>query len=132
MRNITLPIITFFFLLTLSKGTNDFTHTEMAETNSPSNFNTLSSNLDSAENPLLLPPPDQTQQSQSSSDVHKIDLSNGSKDLANELGPLIINKDGTTGRITNWHQMTEEEKQRTLRIITARNRKRLQVLKEEL
>lgn len=118
MRNITLPIITFF-LFALFKSTN----TKMAETNLQSNSN---------DNPLLLPPPDQTQLSKSSSDVHKIDFSNGSKDLANELGPLVINKDGTTGRITNWQQMTEEEKQRTLRIITARNRKRLQALKEEL
>lgn len=61
-----------------------------------------------------------------------LDLGTGSKDLTDELGPLVINKDGTTARITNWHQMTPDEKERTLRIITKRNRERLAVLKQEL
>jgi len=54
--------------------------------------------------------------------------------LAEKLGPLVVNKDGTTNRITNWADMTKEEKETTMRVITARNRKRLSALrtKQEL
>lgn len=45
------------------------------------------------------------------------------------LGPLVINKDGTTARIKNWQTMTADEKARTLRIVGARNRKRIAQLK---
>lgn len=41
------------------------------------------------------------------------------------LGPLVINKDGTTARIKNWQSMTALEKERTLRIVGARNRQRM-------
>lgn len=54
--------------------------------------------------------------------------------LAEKLGPLVVNKDGTTNRITNWVEMTKEEKETTMRVITVRNRKRLSALrtKQEL
>lgn len=77
--------------------------------------------------PLGLPPPEAT-----TGRAHKVDLSSGSADLSDALGPLVINKDGTTARITNWADMTAGERERTLRIITRRNRQRLQQLKDEL
>lgn len=54
--------------------------------------------------------------------------------LAEKLGPLVVNKDGTTNRIANWAEMTKEEKETTMRVITARNRRRLSALntKQEL
>lgn len=75
---------------------------------------------------LQLPPPS------FDSSRTKLDLSSGSADLTDKLGPLVINKDGTTSRIVNWPRMTEMERERTLRIISKRNRERLAKLKEEL
>ena len=42
-----------------------------------------------------------------------------------ELGPIVINTDGTTARITNWPDMTPAEQEKTRRVIVARNAKRL-------
>ena len=44
---------------------------------------------------------------------------------AEELGPIVINTDGTTARITNWPDMTPAEQEKTRRVIVARNAKRL-------
>lgn len=81
--------------------------------------------------PLQLPPAGANDDDESES-RRTLDLGTGAKDLTDELGPLVINKDGTTARITNWHKMTSDEKERTLRVITKRNRERLAVLKQEL
>jgi hypothetical protein len=48
-----------------------------------------------------------------------------------ELGPIIINTDGSLQRIPNWHSLTEIEQAKALRLIAARNKKRLEKLKEE-
>lgn len=40
------------------------------------------------------------------------------------LGPVVLNKDGSVSRITNWHEMTDEEQQRTLRVVARRNKAR--------
>ena len=45
-----------------------------------------------------------------------------------ELGPIIINPDGTTRRITNWVNLTKQEQASTFRLISARNKKRLSEL----
>ena len=42
-----------------------------------------------------------------------------------ELGPIVINTDGTTARITNWPEMTPAEQEKTRRVVVARNAKRL-------
>mmetsp|Transcript_12730 Transcript_12730/g.40373 ORF Transcript_12730/g.40373 Transcript_12730/m.40373 type:complete len:215 (+) Transcript_12730:1-645(+) len=47
------------------------------------------------------------------------------------LGPVVINKDGTASRITNWPEMTPAEQENTLRIIVKRNRARLAALRRE-
>jgi hypothetical protein len=47
------------------------------------------------------------------------------------LGPLVVNRDGTTGRVANWAEMTENERQTTLKLLTRRNKQRLEVLKQE-
>lgn len=85
-------------------------------------------------NPLALPPPshDHHQQQQQQQKRATLDLSSGSAPLTDHLGPLVVNKDGTTARITNWHAMTDDERQRTLRVISKRNRQRLEKLKEDL
>lgn len=70
----------------------------------------------------------------SSSTTDKItanDLAIGSSTALTELGPVVLNADGTMQRITNWHEMSEIERQRTFRLIGKRNQVRLQKLREK-
>jgi predicted Fe-S protein YdhL (DUF1289 family) len=55
----------------------------------------------------------------------------GEKIALEELGPIIINADGTTRRITNWVTLTKTEQDSTWRLIAARNLKRLKKLQSE-
>jgi hypothetical protein len=48
-----------------------------------------------------------------------------------EMGPVIINADGTTRRIDNWDQLTEQEKETAWRRISKRNEQRRQKLLEQ-
>lgn len=48
------------------------------------------------------------------------------------LGPMIINTDGTINRISNWTSMTDAEQASARRLIAARNKKRKQVLLDDL
>jgi len=42
-----------------------------------------------------------------------------------ELGPMIVNSDGTLSRIANWQTMTDLERERTVRVLNKRNQLRL-------
>lgn len=44
------------------------------------------------------------------------------------LGPIVINSDGTTSRISNWTTMTESEKKTAVRLISARNKRRKEAI----
>ncbi|GLB44584.1 putative DNA-dependent RNA polymerase catalyzes the transcription of DNA into RNA using the four ribonucleoside triphosphates as substrates [Lyophyllum shimeji] len=44
---------------------------------------------------------------------------------------MVVNSDGTLSRIANWEKMTDAEKATTLRVVAARNQKRLAELKAE-
>ncbi|ATY66751.1 fungal specific transcription [Cordyceps militaris] len=46
------------------------------------------------------------------------------------LGPLVVNVDGTVARITNWKEMTEQERETTVRMVGRRNKQRLEALKK--
>ncbi|KAI7904649.1 uncharacterized protein BX663DRAFT_430962 [Cokeromyces recurvatus] len=46
-----------------------------------------------------------------------------------ELGPVVINEDGSMSRINNWHEMADIEKANVNRILLKRNRERLAKLK---
>lgn len=48
------------------------------------------------------------------------------------LGPLVVNNDGSMGRVGNWAGMTEPEKENTLRILGRRNKQRLEALKKKM
>jgi hypothetical protein len=48
-----------------------------------------------------------------------------------EMGPVIINADGTTRRIDNWDQMTKNEQEVAWRRIAKRNEERRKALLEE-
>jgi hypothetical protein len=49
-----------------------------------------------------------------------------------EMGPVIINTDGTTRRIDNWDSLTENEKKVTWRRISKRNEERRQALLQKM
>eukprot|EP00543_Licmophora_paradoxa_P013006 CAMPEP_0202473216 /NCGR_PEP_ID=MMETSP1360-20130828/90313_1 /ASSEMBLY_ACC=CAM_ASM_000848 /TAXON_ID=515479 /ORGANISM="Licmophora paradoxa, Strain CCMP2313" /LENGTH=128 /DNA_ID=CAMNT_0049100029 /DNA_START=54 /DNA_END=440 /DNA_ORIENTATION=- len=48
-----------------------------------------------------------------------------------EMGPVIINSDGTTRRINNWNEMTKKEQEVTWRRISKRNEERRKMLLEQ-
>jgi hypothetical protein len=45
-------------------------------------------------------------------------------------GPLIINTDGTLNRVANWQSMTEAEQASAFRLLCARNKRRVEALRE--
>jgi hypothetical protein len=47
------------------------------------------------------------------------------------LGPMVINEDGTMSRITNWQNMTAQEQETTLRVLAKRNKARLEKLTQQ-
>lgn len=47
------------------------------------------------------------------------------------LGPIILNSDGSMGRISNWTLYTDSEKEQAMRLIAARNKRRKAALLEE-
>ncbi|KAI8138245.1 hypothetical protein BJV82DRAFT_631597 [Fennellomyces sp. T-0311] len=47
-----------------------------------------------------------------------------------ELGPVVVNEDGSLSRINNWHEMADIEKENVNRILLKRNRARLERLKK--
>ncbi|KAK3186938.1 hypothetical protein K4F52_004382 [Lecanicillium sp. MT-2017a] len=53
----------------------------------------------------------------------------GSTAKLSSIGPLVVNVDGTVARITNWAEMTEPERETTLRMVGKRNKQRLAALK---
>ncbi|CAO1615982.1 unnamed protein product [Parajaminaea phylloscopi] len=57
--------------------------------------------------------------------VRQLDASTGNKVALDELGPMVVNKDGTLSRIHNWESMTEAERARTIRVLGARNQLRM-------
>jgi len=63
---------------------------------------------------------------------HKLDVSGeGSSVSLGHLGPLVVNRDGTTGRVANWETMTVHEKETTLALLKKRNKARLETLKKD-
>ncbi|KAF9478584.1 hypothetical protein BDN70DRAFT_879826 [Pholiota conissans] len=76
------------------------------------------------QNVLGLPAPEEV----TSSNPTKIDLSSSTATQTvklDGLGPMVVNSDGTLSRIANWTQMTAAERERTLRVLSARNKLRL-------
>eukprot|EP00569_Conticribra_weissflogii_P003168 CAMPEP_0171343666 /NCGR_PEP_ID=MMETSP0878-20121228/17738_1 /TAXON_ID=67004 /ORGANISM="Thalassiosira weissflogii, Strain CCMP1336" /LENGTH=125 /DNA_ID=CAMNT_0011846669 /DNA_START=155 /DNA_END=532 /DNA_ORIENTATION=+ len=73
---------------------------------------------------LLLPPNDSTDPS-----IPRIKL--GDTITFEEMGPVIINADGSTRRIDNWDKMTKHEQEVAWRRISKRNEARRAALLEQ-
>uniref|UniRef100_A0A0S1MIR1 Uncharacterized protein n=2 Tax=Phakopsora pachyrhizi TaxID=170000 RepID=A0A0S1MIR1_PHAPC len=54
---------------------------------------------------------------------------NGGSVTLDHLGPMVINTDGTISRISNWANLSEIERTRTLRLVAQRNEARISRLK---
>ena len=81
---------------------------------------TNSADTSSSSAPLGLPAPsDAPSSTNAPSNVIKMD----------HLGPMIVNSDGTISRISNWANMAEIEKERSLRLLAKRNNARMESLK---
>jgi len=52
--------------------------------------------------------------------------------LFEEIGPIVITKDGEMRRISNWSELSSAEKAQTQRVVSRRNRKRLEKLQAAL
>ncbi|OSX56955.1 hypothetical protein POSPLADRAFT_1157932 [Postia placenta MAD-698-R-SB12] len=65
----------------------------------------------------LLPSPDPGD----STDVAQVKVDADHDLKLDALGPMVVNSDGTLSRIVNWQNMTEFERERTMRVLTARN-----------
>ncbi|KAG4301376.1 hypothetical protein PCANB_002232 [Pneumocystis canis] len=48
-----------------------------------------------------------------------------------QLGPVVINSDGTLARIENWLSLTDIEKRRIERVLVQRNQERLKKLQKQ-
>jgi hypothetical protein len=83
----------------------------------------------SPKQPLYLPASDPSNPI-SNEDGVKLDMSGGGTTVKlDHLGPMVVNVDGTLSQIGNWQQMTEVEKENTLRVLGKRNQRRLEVLR---
>ena len=56
----------------------------------------------------------------------------GESSAMDELGPMVLQSNGTYKRIANWSSMMPEEQARTRRVVAKRNAKRLAKLKASI
>ena len=59
-----------------------------------------------------------------------LDASTGDAVVLERLGCVVVNSDGTLSRITNWDSMTDGEKETARRLLSKRNRRRLEGFRE--
>lgn len=74
--------------------------------------------------PLALPAPEQET-------TTKLNVTSQQTMTLDHLGPMVVNFDGTLSRIHNWAEMTDMEKERTLRVLAKRNRLRTEALRDQ-
>lgn len=81
--------------------------------------------------PLPLPAPEQDSAAAAAADKGDgvTSLRVGESVRLDAMGPLVVNTDGTMGRIGNWTGMTEGEKAQTLKLLGRRNKQRLDAIK---
>ncbi|KAJ6482950.1 hypothetical protein C8R47DRAFT_578920 [Mycena vitilis] len=65
-----------------------------------------------------------TSEADSERDAPQLEVG-GSAVKLDDLGPLVVNSDGTLSRIANWPTLTAAEKANTIRVLSARNKIRL-------
>ena len=76
--------------------------------------------------PLALPEKGEENHEESTSTI----VVGGEPIKLDNLGPIVLQKDGSLSRITNWHELTELEQQRTLDVVARRNKQRREALQK--
>ncbi|EPQ55651.1 hypothetical protein GLOTRDRAFT_40931 [Gloeophyllum trabeum ATCC 11539] len=76
---------------------------------------TVSNTPNTPSGPLALPAPSQDDE------TTKLDVHTMQRMKFDALGPMVVNSDGTLSRIANWPNMTPMERERTMRVLGARN-----------
>lgn len=109
----------------LGSGSHPHLDDKMNETNEDRIVSLSKTAESSDETVAALPHPDDVRKQDASTDsaTHKLEL--GSSVSMDHLGPIIVNTDGTTRRIANWNEMTESEQANAIRLISARNKRRI-------
>ncbi|EGS23991.1 uncharacterized protein CTHT_0007020 [Thermochaetoides thermophila DSM 1495] len=74
--------------------------------------------------PALPAPPPPGEDTDSGNGMRTV-MVNGQAVALDNLGPMVVGRDGTVSRIANWPEMTEIERANTLRILCKRNQLRL-------
>jgi hypothetical protein len=109
-------------------GSNQPSASDLSNPNSEHQSRQQSSSTEPlpTDSPLPLPEPSKD------TNTTTIDMSTGCNTVKlDHMGPLVVNKDGTLSRITNWDGMSDIERQNTLRILGKRNMLRREALKEK-
>jgi hypothetical protein len=79
-----------------------------------------------ASKPLPLPAP------HDNSTPTQLDVSgDGTTVKLDYLGPVVVNQDGSLGRISNWDQMSDIERKNTVRVLGKRHAARLATLRSQ-
>eukprot|EP01123_Difflugia_compressa_P008759 TRINITY_DN26_c0_g1_i1.p1 TRINITY_DN26_c0_g1~~TRINITY_DN26_c0_g1_i1.p1 ORF type:complete len:121 (-),score=23.14 TRINITY_DN26_c0_g1_i1:12-374(-) len=111
-------------------STTSTTTTDQTDHNTSSSTSTSTSTSTSVTHqPELLALPAPGEGANTYKDIPKLDVTSGETLAMDWLGPLVVHENGKLSRITNWDSMTEDEKERTKRLVCERNRKRLAVLR---
>lgn len=114
-----------------NKIEGDHTDKKVFEPASITTIVSVKSNGDNTDNeasstiPALPLPSDVVQEG----DYRKLQLGGSVK--MDDLGPIIITPEGTTRRIANWDTMTKDEQATAWRLISARNKRRIDALKKQ-
>ncbi|KAK3304007.1 uncharacterized protein B0T15DRAFT_535234 [Chaetomium strumarium] len=82
--------------------------------------------------PALPAPEDATSNGAEGKNGLRTVVVNGQAVALDNLGPMVVGRDGTVSRIANWAEMSEIERQNTLRILGKRNQLRLANLRAGL
>lgn len=78
---------------------------------------------------LGLPTPEATSKSQPQDDAQRL-VVGGVPVMVDKLGPIVVSPEGKMGSIANWHELTENEKEATLKFVAKRNQQRLKALRQ--
>ena len=124
-------ISSLLLLLISSESTSSFQQTSATKITTPPEIHQMNSNVnnhdtsDGNEQETLL----QLPSSNPDQDIPTLQF--GDTMRFEELGPIIINTDGTTRRIDNWDTLTDREKEVSWRRIKKRNEERRKALMEQ-
>lgn len=114
----------------MSSSTSSTTTPPSQDTSSSSNPTTTSTDQTAPSNHQPLPLPEPPAAGEECFAARQLEVGGEGLKL-DHLGPLVVHQDGTMSRIGNWGEMSELERENTLRIIGKRNQMRLKKLRED-